>query len=403
MKKFASFHAFYGDGYGEGFSDNVCREVTVTAAPGPALTKSPASQGPLVSGDSVTWTLAYNNTGTEALQNTVLEDTLPQGFTFSSATPSATTVIPGNPAIIRWSLGTLAGGASGSITITALAGAVTNGVGDPPTQVFTNDATLSGQDAGGSLFTAGASADVSVQKLPIGVAKTVDQAFVTTLPDTVTYTLTPSFTGSALLDNVRVIDPLPSGTTFVSVGQGGTYGAYVPIAAVPGNDPGPPVLDTAMSVSGNFVTVGGSVTVTLNVKSSVAVSTVSPTDVVVSGGDATCTGPTPPSANVPAGGSGVNFAWSCTLNDVGEYIFSAGAEDAAQTTSWPDASSASVLSAATGGPNVVTWNLGSNVGGVGGEILTSGYTAGVYGFRGANTKEFSNNRCCRIDYIWIAF
>ena len=108
----------------------------------------------------------------------------------------------------------------------------------------------------------------------------------------------------------------------------------------------------------------------------------------MAGGDATCTGPTPASANVPAGGAGVNFAWSCTLADIGEYVFSADADDAAATTSWPAASSASVLSAASGGPNVVTWNLGSTTAAVPGEIITSGYTAGIYGFRGADQTTF---------------
>ncbi len=388
LKQFGTFHATYGDVFGEGFTADVCREVQVSPVPAPTLSKTPASQGPFIPGDLITWTLSYSNPGAAALQNARLEDTLPPGFTFSSATPAATTVIPGNPAIVRWNLGTLAPGASGSITLTARAGAVTAGVGDPPTQVFTNTATLSGTDAGGTPFSNDASAAVSVQRLPLHIDKAVDQAFVTTLPSTVTYTLTPAFSGSQLLQSVRVMDPLPAGTTFVGAGQGGTFGAYVPIAAVPGNDPGPPVLDTAMSVSSNFVAQNGSVTVTLNVKSSVAVSTVSPSDLAIYGGVATCSGPAPASANVPAGGSGVNFSWTCTLQEPGEYLFSAGADDAAATTSWPDASSASVLVAATGGPNVVTWNLGSNVAGVPGETITSGYTAGVYGFRGGNTNTF---------------
>lgn len=228
-----------------------------------------------------------------------------------------------------------------------------------------------------------------------GLTKTVDKAYAnpagTLAERTLTFTLKPFYPDNDLLQNVRIIDPLPTGTTYVtaSANAGGTFGAYSPIAAVPGNDPGPPVLDTAMSVSTNFVNTGGSVNVTLNVKSSVAISNVSPTDLSVSGGAATCTGPTPPSANVPAGGTGVNFVWSCTLTGPGEFIFSAGAEDAADTTAWPEASSASVLAAPYGGPNVVTWNLGSNTSGVPGEIVDTGVPAGVYALRGANTNTFA--------------
>ena len=101
------------------------------------------------------------------------------------------------------------------------------------------------------------------------------------------------------------------------------------------------------------------------------------------GGIAICPGPHPLVANVPAGGAGVNFTWTCTLAQLGEYVFTADAADVAETTSWPAASSASVLSAAGGGPNVVTWNLGSNTAAVPGQTITSGYTAGVFAFRGA--------------------
>ena len=99
-------------------------------------------------------------------------------------------------------------------------------------------------------------------------------------------------------------------------------------------------------------------------------------------------GPTPASANVPNGGAGVNYVWTVRLDEAAEYRFSAGAEDAAATTSWPPATSASVL-AATGGPGVVTWDLGSNVPGVPGEFIDSGRFPGVFAFRGANTTEFS--------------
>ena len=63
--------------------------------------------------------------------------------------------------IVRWSLGTLAAGASGSVTITARAGAITSGT----EQIFTNTATLSGKDSGGTPYDVDASADVTVQAL----------------------------------------------------------------------------------------------------------------------------------------------------------------------------------------------------------------------------------------------
>ncbi len=236
------------------------------------------------------------------------------------------------------------------------------------------------------------------------VTKTVDKSYAdpggTLAARTLTFTLKPYYPGGVLLSNVRVIDPLPTGTTYIaaSANAGGVYGPYTPLAAVAGSDPdGGPAggvqLDTTMTVNTNFVNVGGTVSqVRLNVKSSTAINNVSPVDFDFSGGSATCTGPAPASANVPAGGSGVNFDWSCTLDSAGEFVFSAGAEDNATggaDYSWPAAASASVLSAPDGGPNVVTWSLGSNTAGVPGATLVSGSPAAIFAFRGANTKEFS--------------
>ena len=72
-----------------------------------------------------------------------------------------------------------------------------------------------------------------------------------------------------------MIDPFPAGLTAppTAVGQGGTFGAVRRRSRpCPATTPARPILDTAMTVGSNFVTQGGTVTVTLNVKSSVAVT-----------------------------------------------------------------------------------------------------------------------------------
>jgi uncharacterized repeat protein (TIGR01451 family) len=237
-------------------------------------------------------------------------------------------------------------------------------------------------DAGDSVLTA----DFPFVQL---LTKSVNKPYATT-GETVTFSLMPHYTGGDLLQNVRLIDPLPTGVNFVSANAGGTSGPYIPIPAENGTDDGPPVLTTAITTDNSFVNVGGAVSVSMKITSGTAISNVSPTDLQVSGGAYTIlSGPNPPVANVPAGTTGAIFSWTVQLDSSGEYRFSAAAEDATGTTSWPGATSASVLSALDGGPNVVTWSLGSNAPGVPGELLTSGYTAGVYAFRGGNTKEFS--------------
>ena len=85
----------------------------VVAIPAPTLTTTPATQGPVTIGSSVTWRLTYGNTGAGPLQIAVLEDTLPGGYTYvsSASSPSlpAPTVIPAaSGTILRWNVGSIA-------------------------------------------------------------------------------------------------------------------------------------------------------------------------------------------------------------------------------------------------------------------------------------------------------
>ena len=135
---------------------------------------------------------------------------------------------------MRWNVGTIAAGTpnAGTVTITARAGAVTGGTGTPPQQTFTNNATLVGTDAGGTPFaTTRERHRASSRRSPLTLGKSVDKTFIGSLPSTVTYTLTPRSDSGDSLDNVHVIDPFPTGLTPppTAVGQGGTYGPYVPI------------------------------------------------------------------------------------------------------------------------------------------------------------------------------
>jgi uncharacterized repeat protein (TIGR01451 family) len=381
--------ATFSDDFGGTFTAGVCKDVTISPVPAPSLTMTPASQGPVNPGEPVTWTLTYGDTGGAALQSGIVQDTLPPGFVYvsSSASPSlgVPKVIPGAQTIVRWNAGTVAANtaSAGTITITARAGAITAGTGSPPLQTFTNNATLTGSDASANTYSAAASATVDDQALDISLGKTVNNAFLSALPGSATYTMTPRTSDNSPLSGVRVIDPLPAGIVATpTVGQGGSYGAYSPIAAVGGDDGAGAT--TAITVSSNVVTTGAALTVTLNVKDTSAIPGVSPDAMTATGGDFTCGSPSPASGNVPAGGAGINFTFSCTTNGLGEYVFSDDATDGG-ANDWPAATSASVLSVAGGGSNVALWNLGSNTNAVPGSTVTSGYTSGVYGLRGATT------------------
>src|SRR5262249_18018385 len=85
-KQFGTFQATCGDVYDEKLTADLCREIQVTPAPAPKLTKTPSTQGPFSTGDAVTWTLSYGNGGSAASLNSLIQDNLPVGFSYVSST-----------------------------------------------------------------------------------------------------------------------------------------------------------------------------------------------------------------------------------------------------------------------------------------------------------------------------
>jgi uncharacterized repeat protein (TIGR01451 family) len=83
-----------------------------------ALAESLVPDGPLVVGERISYTLTVRNNGPETAMNVVVEDTLPSGLSFLSA--SAAGACSGGQAI-TCSLGHLEAGASTSVAITAIA------------------------------------------------------------------------------------------------------------------------------------------------------------------------------------------------------------------------------------------------------------------------------------------
>src|SRR6185437_7108782 len=107
-------------------------DTTVTAAGAGAVDLSVTktdSPDPVAAGQALTYTITVtNNSATNAAANTVLNDALPAGVTFVSATSSQGTVSQ-TGGVITGSLGSLAAGASATVTITVLPnvpGTITN-------------------------------------------------------------------------------------------------------------------------------------------------------------------------------------------------------------------------------------------------------------------------------------
>gem|GEM_PF-443391 len=166
------------------------------------LTKTGATD-PVDVSANVTYTLAYQNTGTAPALNVVLQDTIPPGATFVSATGGGTE----SGGTVTWNLGTVNNGASGSVTATVTAPATTG--------TLTNTANISGSNAARVQATESVTVvgpDLKLTKTgPAGVA----------VNGSITFTLAYRNAGSGSASGVTLVDTIPAGTT-VTNPDGGT-------------------------------------------------------------------------------------------------------------------------------------------------------------------------------------
>lgn len=181
-----------------------------------SLSKTPNTYQATANGSTpLVYTLRYANDSSVAVANARIVDTLPAGVTYGSCTGGCT--VSGNQ--VTWALGTLAGGASGSVQLTIT---VNSGY---PTSSLTNSATLDGTDPAGAPVSQSASAMVSVPTSGTPVpafsfSKTASAAQVAP-GATVTWTLSYSNYGTASAAGVTISDPMPAGFTYVSNTGGG--------------------------------------------------------------------------------------------------------------------------------------------------------------------------------------
>jgi uncharacterized repeat protein (TIGR01451 family) len=179
-------------------------------------------------GDLLTYTMTVGNTGTADANGVTATETLPTGLTFASATASTGTF---DSASGVWTVGTVAVGATETLTVTAHVNAGTEGttlvdrfavspppgVGPPEVQNPCPD-NAAQSCASTDILPPPGSAEL-VQ------SKSVDQS--TAAPgDTLTYTMGVANDGTAVALNVTASDTLPPGVTFVAADPGtGTYDA----------------------------------------------------------------------------------------------------------------------------------------------------------------------------------
>ncbi|MEY2515854.1 MAG: hypothetical protein QOJ89_3212, partial [bacterium] len=93
--------------------------VTVTATTALKLVKSASTTSSVKAGDSVTYTLAYSNTGNAIATNVTIREPIPAGSTFASCTGTPVCATDGPPiTTATWSIGTVKPGDTGSVTLT---------------------------------------------------------------------------------------------------------------------------------------------------------------------------------------------------------------------------------------------------------------------------------------------
>ncbi|HET9768123.1 MAG TPA: C25 family cysteine peptidase [Thermoanaerobaculia bacterium] len=386
----ATLQATYGDVFAEQFTASTCQTIPVTPRPVPVVAKTPASQTAFPS-QAVTWTISYQNTGDVALLGGTVEDILPAGFAFKSATPAPSSVVPlpGGTTRLRWSVGTVAAhSAPASITLNAYAAAGTGS--------FSNSVTLSGQDASGATYTSPvASAAVGVVAAPFAIGKTVSNpggcaTSCANAGDTLTYTIRPSYNGQDLLANVLISDAIPVNETYVggSANAGGTFG-FTPLAAQDSLDDNNNV-DNQLAASPTTVAQGGTVTVTMTLtnRAGGVLTSIVPDPLSATAGSVSCSAPSPATIASLNNNASTTVTYTCTVNSIGETSFTASASESQGYFGTAISNSVLVTPTLNATGQVVTWRMGSNTAASPGADLVAGGGPGVFALQGNNQTAF---------------
>lgn len=178
-----------------------------------SFSKTPGSYQATADGSTpIVYTLRYANDSTVAVTGARIVDTLPAGVTYVSCSGGTACGLSGGT--VTWTLGTLAGGASGTVQLTVT---LDSGYGGTS---LGNTASLEGTDPAGAPVSQSATATVAV---PSAAASAPAFAFSKTSSvaqvapgATVTWTLSYSNFGNAGATGVTLSDTLPAGFTYVS-------------------------------------------------------------------------------------------------------------------------------------------------------------------------------------------
>lgn len=161
-------------------------------------------------GDTINYTILATNLGPSGATNVKVDDVLPAGVSYVSATPSQGTYDDGSG---LWNIGTMASTDTQNLIITATVDAATAG------STITNTATLNGiSQAELNPANNTSSADITVSAMgavDLQLTKAVDNP-APNVGETVTYTVTLLNNGVGDATGIEVMDILPAEVSFVS-------------------------------------------------------------------------------------------------------------------------------------------------------------------------------------------
>ena len=182
---------------------------------------------PAPAGTALVYTITVSNKGPDDASSAVMDDPLPAGTTFQSVSApagwSCTTPAVGANGTVSCSAATFAVG-SAVFTVTVQVGAgVANGT------VLSNTATVTSTTADPAPGSESATADTTVSATVTTFSLTKADTPDPVLPGTdLTWTLTATNSNGGDLESAVLTDPLPAGTTFVSLAAPGGWSCTTP-------------------------------------------------------------------------------------------------------------------------------------------------------------------------------
>jgi uncharacterized repeat protein (TIGR01451 family) len=203
--------------YSDNFASNLITVNPGSAGPSADLAITETASASPTAGSNLTYKVTVTNKGPNTSTNATVNDFLPSGATFVSATPSQGAAPTINPLFITENLGTIAPGATATLTIIVTptaAGSITNSAnvsGNQFDAISSNNST--------SLTTTVAA---STPKINLILAQSVYPSLGVVGQNQI-FTMTVVNHGPDAATNVTLIDTLPAGATFVNAApsQGG--------------------------------------------------------------------------------------------------------------------------------------------------------------------------------------